>query len=153
MKSETDRLNLMALDEEDLQILSAHLQDAVLRVADMTWLAADKRFALVANRFNWERAESGAAAHGFERRRTGLHFDRVFAVTSRGIDRKKGDQVLELLAIRFIGKNAPAGEIELDFAGGATIRLQVECIEAALSDLGAAWATEALPQHDVDEGR
>jgi len=153
MKAETDLLNLVALDEEDLQILSTHLQDAVLRVADMTWLAAEKRFALVANRFNWEKAESGAVRRGFERRRAGLHFDRVFAVTSRGIDRGKSDQVLELLAIRFTGKDAPAGEIELDFAGGATIRLEVECIEAALSDLGAAWATDALPQHDMDESQ
>lgn len=153
MKTGTDLLNLVALDEEDLQIVSAHLQDAVLRVGDMKYLSADKRFVLVVNRFNWEKAESGTRRRGFERRRAGLHFDRVFAVSSRGVDRRKDDQVLELLAIRFAGKDTPAGEIELDFAGGATIRLSVECIEAALSDLGAAWATEALPRHELDESQ
>ena len=58
------------------------------------------------------------------------------------------DEVLDLLAIRFEEADAPSGVIELVFAGNATIRLQVECIEAQLSDLGAAWSTDAVPDHD-----
>ena len=78
-------LKLIALDKEDLSIISAYLQDAVLKAADLTYLAAEKRFVLVANRFVWE--EAGAKPRsGFERRRTALHFDRVEAVRSRGFN-------------------------------------------------------------------
>jgi len=134
-----------------LQITSAHLQDAVLRVGDMTYLAGEKRFAAVVNRFNWENAETRRRSRRYERRRSGLHFDRVFAVTTKGFDRRAESDVLELLAIRFVLEDAPAGEIELNFAGGATIRLKVECIEAALNDLGAVWETRTLPEHDLDD--
>lgn len=147
-------LRLIALDTEDLEVLSTHLQDAVLRVADMTYLPGEKRFALVLNRFNWEDARESArrARHiAFERRRTGLHFDRVLAVRTQKIDRTAGDGVLELLAIRFEETDAPAGTIELAFAGDATLRLEVECIEAAMRDLGGAWETGRRPAHPAAE--
>lgn len=143
------KLKLAALDEEDLEVLSAHLQDAVLRVADLAYLPKDKRFALVADRFAWERMmrEEPGATGAFERRRTGLHFERVLKCSSRGIDRSARDCILELLAIRFTATSAPAGTIDLLFAGGKDIRLEVECIEAAAKDLGPAWTTNCCPKH------
>lgn len=145
-------LRLIALDTEDLEVISAHLQDAVLRVGDMTYLPREMRFALVLNRFNWVQAlEAGERSRhiAFERRRAGLHFDRVRAVRTQGINRAAADDALELLAIRFTETDPPAGEIELLFAGGATVRLDIECIEASLSDLGAAWETGRRPGHSA----
>jgi len=149
-----EHLKLVALDAEDLEVISAHLQDAVARVGDMTFLPREQRFAMLLNRFNWEQALEEKNHHrhlSFERRRTGLHFDRVRQVKTRNVDPKAQDKVLELLAIRFDENDPPAGHIELVFAGDATVRLDVECIEAAMRDLGACWATDVRPGHALDE--
>ena len=135
-------LKLMALDTEDLDIISATTQDAVIRVGDMGYAKADQRFALLMNRFAWEEASKVR-----QRKRAALHFDRVREVKVSGIDTNAVDGVLELLAIRFTQTDDPAGHVDLDFAGGGTIRLSVECLEARLQDLGAAWAAKAPPAH------
>ena len=143
-----DRLRLIALDPEDLAVLSAHVQDAVLKVGEMGWIAEDKRFVLAMNRFAWEHAAKGARRRReYQRRRAALHFERVEAVRFSGFDRDAKDAVLELLAIRFEPRQSPSGDVLLDFAGGAGIRLSVECLEAQLTDLGPAWSTPLLPRH------
>ncbi len=145
-----DRLRLIALDAEDLAVLSAHLQDAVVKTGDMTWLPGQKRFALVLNRFAWEALEKGLGRKKtYQRHRTGLHFDQVARVQSSGIDRTGKDNVLSLLAVQFHQTEAPAGEIRLVFSGGGTIRLTVECLEAQLSDLGPAWSADHAPRHNI----
>lgn len=135
-------LKLLALDPDDLDVISATTQDAVVRVGDMDFARADHRFALLMNRFAWE--EDGKTRM---RKRAALHFDRVNEVKVAGIDLNAVDGVLDLLTIRFSETDAPAGTIELAFAGGGTIRLAVECLEARLADLGAAWAAKATPAH------
>ena len=135
-------LKLLALDSEDLEIISATTQDAVVRVGDMGFAMADKRFALLMNRFAWE--EDGKTR---QRKRAALHFDRVRDVKVTGIDTTAVDGVLELLAIRFTITDDPSGLVDLDFAGGGTVRLSVEVLEARLQDLGAAWAARATPEH------
>ncbi|MCM0750860.1 DUF2948 domain-containing protein [Brucella pseudogrignonensis] len=145
-----EMLKLVALDEEDLQVLSAHLQDAVLKVSDLQYLAADKRFVLTANRFAWEESKPKLFRKPqYQRRRTTLHFNRVTAVKGSGIDRQKTEEVLSLLAIRFVPGEAPAGTLELTFSANGAIRLDVECIEAQLTDLGPARETNSLPRHDA----
>ncbi len=141
-----DALKLIALDEEDLKIVSAHAQDAVLKVADLDYLPRDKRFVLAMNRFAWEEA-GGLFQHHNERRRSVLHFDRVLAARTSGISRDKPEEVLSLLAVRFDPAEAPAGIVELIFSGGAAIRLDVECVEARLADLGGAWEASSRPTH------
>jgi len=135
-------LKLLALDSEDLDVISATTQDAVIRVGDMGFARGDRRFALLMNRFAWE--DGGRVR---QRRRTALHFDQVLDVKASGIDLNAVDGVLELLAIRFLEADAPAGTVELAFAGGGTVRLAVDCLEARLADLGAAWAARATPVH------
>jgi hypothetical protein len=137
-------LKLLALDSEDLDVISATTQDAVVRVGDMGFAKADHRFALLMNRFAWE--EDGRVK---QRKRAALHFDRVNDVKVSGIDTNSVDGVLELLAIRFNVSDDPAGSIDLEFAGGGTVRLGVECLEARLQDLGAAWAAKATPEHSA----
>lgn len=144
-------LRLIALDEEDLAVLSAHVQDAVLNVGDLAWLPAERRFAMAMNRFNWEGAVTRPRDRTFERRRSILHFDRVLSAKTQGINRKATGAVLELLAIEFKAGDPPAGSIVLTFAGGGAIRLDVECIEARLTDLGAAWGTKSAPAHDLSD--
>lgn len=135
-------LKLLALDSEDLDVISATTQDAIVRVADMGFAKADNRFALLMNRYAWE--ESGTKG---QRRRTALHFDRVNNVKVAGIDTNAREGVLELLAIGFESTDLPSGIVELKFAGGGTVRLDVECLEARLQDLGAAWAAKLKPEH------
>lgn len=140
-------LRLTALDAEDLSIISAHMQDAVLKAGDLSYLRKARKFALIANRFVWEHE---AKAEHFERRRAGLHFDRVNKVTVQNLRRDDREAVLSLLSIGFEAGKAPSGVIVLNFSGGGTIRLEVECIEAQLSDLGPAWTTANMPQHEAE---
>lgn len=141
------QLKLVALDEQDLQVVSAHVQDAVMKVGDLAWMAAEKRFAAAMNRFVWEN-RPGFFSRRHERRRAVLHFESVEAVRTAGFSRDDPDEVLSLLAIRFEpGAEPPAGTIELTFSGGAAIRLDVGYIEARLADLGAAWETASRPVH------
>jgi hypothetical protein len=144
-----ERLRLFALDADDLAILSAHAQDAVVKIRDMHWLANEKHFVLAINRFVWEKAAGRRwrLTREYQRRRAVLHFARVENVRSTGIDRAAAETVLSLLAMRFDPAEPPAGEVVLEFAGGATIRLEVECIEAELGDLGPAWSTDHAPRH------
>lgn len=137
-------LRLVALDAEDLEVFSAHLQDFVLRVGDLVYLPRDKRLAFVGNRA--DRRVGGE----LRRRRTAGHFDRVTKVSARGIDRSTPDVVLNLLAVTFVREEDPSGEIELHFSGGSSLKMAVECIEAQVADLGPVWAAKAEPHHDDD---
>lgn len=140
-------IKLQALDAQDLAILSAQCQDALVRVADLAYLGPQKQFALVCNRFDWALASQNTRKAAFERRRAGLRFERVTRARLTGFDQSAGDAILVLLAIVFVAGEEPGGEIRLQFAAGAEIRLDVECIEAELKDLGAAWATAHKPDH------
>lgn len=135
-------LKLLALDSEDLDVISATTQDAVVRVADMGYARGDHRFALLMNRYAWE-----AEGKRGQRKRAALHFDRVNGVKVAGIDTNASEGVLELLAISYEPVDNPSGIVELRFAGGGTVRLEVECLEARLQDLGAAWAARMKPEH------
>jgi hypothetical protein len=143
------QLKLVALDEQDLSVVSAHVQDAVAKVGDLSFQKGERRFVAVVNRFVWEN-RPGFLRRNDERRRSALHFEAVRAVSSTGIDRDRPDDVLSLLAIRFVpGAEAPAGTLELIFSGDAAIRLDVDYIEARLADLGAAWEAAARPRHII----
>jgi hypothetical protein len=139
-------LKLIALDDHDLSIVSAHVQDAVMKVSDLEYLPAAKRFVLTMNRFVWEAKSSLFRQHN-ERRQAVLHFDRVLGAKTSGIQRDKPAEVLSLLAISFVAISKPAGIVELVFSGGGTIMLDVECIEARLADVGGSWEASSRPVH------
>jgi hypothetical protein len=142
----------MALDPDDLKIISAHLQDAVLRVADLAYVPSEKRFAAIVNRFDWIAADSnGDASTPLRRCRCALRFDRVLRAQVQGLTPGKGNAVAELLAVTYEEKDPPSGFITFVFSGGPAIRLEVECIEAEMKDLGAIWSTACRPEHrDLD---
>ena len=146
-----DQLKLVVLDEEDLEVVSTHLQDAVAKVSDLHWRPQEKRMMLAVNRFDWESAQS--TPPDYRRRRTALRFERVLSCKCRDVDPAGKDAVLNLLAVEFAETNAPSGVVTILFSGGATLRLEVECLEAELADLGPSWTTAARPVHAViDDG-
>ncbi len=146
-----DRLKLMALDAEDLAVISAQVQDAVTRPDAIDYRPREKRFTLVINRFAWDAAgRKSRGGNSYERRQAVLSFARVNKVRTSGVRRGDSDQVLSLLAVRFAETDAPAGTIELVFADGPLIHLDVECVEAQLEDLGGAWETRFKPRHPVN---
>ncbi len=142
-------LRLAAEDAADLEVISAALQDAVTHVRDLAFLPSTRRFACVVNRFRWE-GEGSARRKSHERVRAGLHFENVLRARARNISQDRPDGVLNLLAIRFDELNAPSGVVTLVFSGGAEVQLEVEALEAHLSDLGLVWETPNKPEHDLD---
>ena len=142
---EPQLLRLIALDADDLSVISANLQDAVVRVADMAFLPKEKRFALLGSRFNWAAPDSGP----MERRSVGLHFDQVLRAAFVGFDRDDQAGVLNLLSIGFDPGEAPGGAICLTFSAGASIKLEVECVDAQMRDIGPRWQTHSKPRHDI----
>lgn len=150
----TQPLRLLAHSKADIDVMSAVLQDAALTVGDMTYLPNRRRFAIVANRFMWEDHHKSGSANrkkrNGRRKRTGLHFDDVHKAEIRHIPRERKDHVLSLLAVTVTDREDGTAHITLDFAGGGTVRLQVECINASLMDMGESWPALRTPHHDPD---
>jgi hypothetical protein len=144
-----EQLKFAVLDEEDLEVVSTHLQDAVVKVADVLWRPQQKRLVVALNRFDWEGAQTGDP--DYQRRRSALRFERVLSCKCRDVDPAGKDAVLNLLAVEFSETDAPSGVVTLIFSGGATVRLDVECLEAELVDLGPTWSATARPVHAVAE--
>lgn len=147
--AEKGLVKLAALDADDLAVISACLQDAIMRVSDVHWIKNQGKLALVANRFD----HSSPAHSKGERRHCGLQISRVQRVTSQKITMDDKSALLCLLAISFTpGKTPPEGVIDLTFAGGGTMRLDVECVEVAMADLGTPWPARARPDHEGETG-
>jgi hypothetical protein len=136
-----DLLRLVALDPEDLAVISAHLQDSLLQVGDIAYLPKERRFAIQVRRYDWEAASP-------QRRLTCMHFEHVTGVRVRGIDQTNKDAVLNLLAIAFEERDAPSGTATLIFAEGGAIQVDLECIEMQMKDTGPVWAAESRPSHE-----
>ena len=139
------RLKLAAADAEDLSVLSARLQDAVVKLKNFVWLPRKRRFAAVVNRLAWETG-------GKTRTRAGLHFDGVLKVQSSKVKLGAGEAVVSILAVTFTPNEGedPGGLIEIVLAGGGALRLTVECIDAELADMSGPWAARGTPDHDAE---
>ena len=142
-------LKLIALDEDDLKIISAQLQDALVRMDELTFLPKERRFVAMTKRFDWLKVNGKTDGDGqlYERRQAALRFERVLGAQFRNLPLDNKDGVEELLAMHFEPTDAPGGFVNLIFAGGGAIRLQVECIEAEMRDLGPVWRTRSKPDH------
>jgi hypothetical protein len=138
-------LKLLAEDADDVQVMSAALQDAVAKVGDIDWEPRARRLTLALNRFRWERQ----GLIGAERVRAALQVGGVLNVQSRRLKRDPKDAVIELLALEFTPGDPPGGSLLLRFAGGADMRIEVECIDIVLADLSTPWPTRHAPHHDL----
>jgi hypothetical protein len=149
------RLRLRAEDDEDLTVISACLQDAVVAVGDIAWLPAERRLAMVVNRFCWECAPGET---GGESRRvlTGLRLENVRAVRMQGIDRTKRAHLMELLAVRLVpagGEPGAAGAgctVEFQFSGNQALRASADALALRLEDLDEPYPTAWRPKHKLD---
>ena len=139
----SDVLKLIARDAAALRVISALLQDAVVKASDMAYLEEQRLFALVANRFKWEVEDEKLRA------RSGLRFHGVTSVRQKNIP--DSNQILSLLAIQFIPSDGLSGKINLVFSASAEICLDVEACEAILEDIGAPWSAQSKPQHQINE--
>ena len=139
-------LRLRAEDAEDLAVISACLQDALVSVRDLAYDRDARTFVLVANRFRWEANEAEGEQGRFERTLCGLAFGDVDAVAYRGFHRSEEGRILCLLAIRPTHAKG-GGTIDLDFSGRATIRLTAAAIRCRARDLGEPWPTAFYPDH------
>jgi hypothetical protein len=144
-----EELKLVALDRDDIEVVSAHVQDALVKVADIFWKPHDHRFVMAMNRFDWMAAVEAKpdSKADYRRCRTALRFERVNSCKCRNIDCTKKDARLNLLAVEFAETDAPAGTVSLIFSGGGVIRLEVECLEAELADLGEVAPVALCPDH------
>jgi Protein of unknown function (DUF2948) len=140
-----DSLKLTVLDKDDLEVVSTHLQDAEVKVADIHWRPQEKRLVIGVDRFDWPAAM--AATTELRRCRAALRFERVLDCKAKNVDRISKDGVLNLLTVEFDETDAPGGVVVLIFSEGPLLRLRVECLEAELVDLGPAWTTVACPLH------
>ncbi len=149
MNASVDELKLVALDRDDIEVVSAHVQDALVRVADVFWQPREDRFVMALNRFDWMSAVDARPVQkaDYRRCRTALRFERVISCKCRNLDQSNKDTRLNLLAVEFAERDAPAGVVTMTFSGGGVIRLEVECLEAELADLGEVFVADGCPDH------
>lgn len=136
-------LRLLALDADDLEVISAALQDAVTHIGDIRWEKAQRRLTILFNRLRWE---SDGGPH--ERVRAAIQLGCVLSVKARNVRPEPKDAVLQLLAISFEEDDAPAGVVRFAFADGGDLVAEVECVDAALADVSAPWKTTHRPAHE-----
>lgn len=141
-------LRLRVEGEEDLSALSTSLQDAVAKIGDFAYLPSKRRFAFVANRFVWECAPLKQRGP-FARVRAGIHFDDVLAVQQSNLRLDAKDAIISLLAIQFIPGRDGGGDVQLDFSGGGAVKLKIESLNAAMTDMSDPWRTRSKPQHEL----
>ena len=142
----TNNLKLIAKTNDDLRVISAHLQDSIVKTSDIASLARNRIFLMQLNRFMWEDVEKGVFRKN-KRVRTVLKFENVLKVTSKNINQNKKDRFLDFLAIetnRMPDKNY---EMNLIFSGDNVIKLLVEAIEVTLDDQGNPWESKSKPKH------
>ena len=139
-------LKLIARTEEDLRVVSAHLQDSIANISDIAKLKKNKIFLMQLNRFMWEDVEKGVFRKN-KRIRTILKFDNVLEAHSKNINQSKKDKFLDFLAIESSQMPDNNYEMRIIFAGDSIIKLVSEVIEVTLDDQGEAWDTKNKPRH------
>lgn len=139
-------LRLMAADKDDLDVVSSCLQDALLKLGDISYQPKQRRFAFVSNRFIWEAAGKRGP---FGRVRCGVHFDDVVNVSRLNVRDDAKEALVAVLAIRWVAGEDGAGSVYFDLAGGGAIKLDVEAINIQLADISDPWLTQSKPKHEA----
>ena len=145
---EVRNLKLIARTEDDLRVVSAHLQDSIASISDIANLKKNKIFLLQLNRFMWEDVEKGVFRKN-KRIRTILKFENVLEVLSKNINQRKKDKFLDFLAIESHQMPDKNYEMKLIFSGDSIIKVIAEVIEVTLDDQGVPWETKNKPKHKV----
>ena len=139
-------LKLIAKTDEDLRVISAHLQDSIVKTSDIANLKRNRIFLMQLNRFMWEDVEKGVFRKN-KRIRTVLKFENILKVASKNVDQNKNDRFLDFLAIETIKMPDKNYEMNLTFSGDAVLKLVAEAIEVTLDDQGSPWESKNKPEH------
>ena len=139
-------LKLIARTTEDLRVISAHLQDSIVKTSDIANLKKNRIFLMQLNRFMWEDVEKGVFRKN-KRIRTVLKFENILKVASKNVDQKKNDRFLDFLAIETTKMPDKNYEMNLIFSGDAVLKLVAEAIEVTLDDQGSPWESKNKPEH------
>ena len=139
-------LKLIARTTEDLRVISAHLQDSIVKTSDIANLKKNRIFLMQLNRFMWEEVEKGVFRKN-KRIRTVLKFENILKVASKNVDQNKNDRFLDFLAIETIKMPDKNYEMNLIFSGDVVLKLVAEAIEVTLDDQGSAWESKNKPEH------
>ena len=139
-------LKLIARTTEDLRVISAHLQDSIVKTSDIVNLKKNRIFLMQLNRFMWEDVEKGVFRKN-KRIRTVLKFENILKVASKNVDQKKNDRFLDFLAIETIKMPDKNYEMNLIFSGDVVLKLIAEAIEVTLDDQGSPWESKNKPEH------
>ena len=149
MKSNDEfNLKLLAKNQEDLKVISAHLQDSVVTVKDIIFLKQNRTFIMIVNRFMWEDVEKGVFRDS-KRIRCAIKFEEVVKVESKNINQKNRNKPLECLAIKSSIAEDESHKIKIFFAGDSIITIIVEVINVILQDLGKSWNVKHIPKHKI----
>ena len=140
-------LKLLATSEDDLKVIAAHLQDAIVSVQDIANLKKNRIFLIQLNRFMWEDVEKGIFRKN-KRIRTILKFDNIVSVSSKNINNRVSKIFLDFLTIESKKMTDKSYEIKLIFSGDAVIKIKTEVIEVTLDDQGSPWESKTQPKHD-----
>ena len=140
-------LKLIAKTEEDLRVISAHLQDSIVKTSDIASLKKNRIFLMQLNRFMWEDVEKGVFRKN-KRIRTVLKFENIIKATSKNVDRNKNDRFLDFLAIESFKMPDKNYQMNLIFSGDIIIKLITEAIEVTLDDQGSPWESKNKPNHE-----
>tara|TARA_A100001011_G_scaffold119894_1_gene126489 strand:- start:182 stop:625 length:444 start_codon:yes stop_codon:yes gene_type:complete len=140
-------LKLIAKTDEDLRVISAHLQDSIVKTSDIANLKKNRIFLIQLNRFMWEDVEKGVFRKN-KRIRTVLKFENVLKVRSKNVNQKKNDRFLDFLAIETFKMPDKNYEMNLIFSGDIVIKLVAEAIEVTLDDQGSPWESKNKPKHE-----
>ena len=146
--NEKNNLKLIGKKEEDLKIISAYLQDAVVITKDMLFLKKNRIFIMILNRFMWEDAEKGVFRKN-KRIRCAVKFEEVIKVRSKNINQRNDNKPLEHLAIKSSMISGNLSKVNIFFSGGGIITLICEIIEVFMSDLGKPWNVKHFPSHRI----
>ncbi|PCI64097.1 MAG: hypothetical protein COB37_02760 [Kordiimonadales bacterium] len=138
-------VKILAQSADDIPVVSALLQDMTVRIGDIAWLQNEQRFAVIGNRFHWEKKRLFRRPKG-ERIRSAFHFDGVISVKLYQIDLQDEKTVLNLLDIEVV-EHETGNTVTLNFAGGAGVRLEVDAVDMLVTDLGASWQAIERPDH------
>tara|TARA_B100001057_G_scaffold443892_1_gene480386 strand:+ start:17 stop:460 length:444 start_codon:yes stop_codon:yes gene_type:complete len=140
-------LKLIAKTDDDLRVISAHLQDSIVKTSDIANLKKNRIFLMQLNRFMWEDVEKGVFRKN-KRIRTVLKFENVLKVSSKNVNQKKNDRFLDFLAIETFKMPDKNYEMNLIFSGDVVIKLVTEAIEVTLDDQGSPWESKNKPKHN-----
>ncbi len=139
--AKTAPLKLLAEDAEDLEVVAAALQDAVLKIGDIAWETKARRLTITVNRYRWGAREP-------ERVRSAVQMGSVLGVQARRLRRNASEAVVQLLTLAFEPGEAPGGRLVFRFAGDADLAVEVECIDLVLADISEPWAAKSEPRHE-----